>query len=210
MRSQLLSIVALALAAAACRGEKGTEAEIKNKKPPTSPSAASQGTFCKKHGVLEAVCTKCNPALAAVFQAKGDWCEEHGFPESFCPICKPELGGRPPTDVSDDGAPSDGTKVRFKTKETVRLAGIQVAKATARTSRSHIGVTARIIYDTTRSPRSMHVHPASFEPCVSTSEPRSARDRPWLPSRARRWEPISPVCKPPDLTCRWRRRITPG
>jgi cobalt-zinc-cadmium efflux system membrane fusion protein len=150
MRSKLLGIIAIVLAAAACRGETGVDAEAKSKKTPPSPIAASQGDFCKEHGVLEAVCTKCNPALAAVFKAKGDWCEQHGFPESFCPICKPELGGRPPTDVSDDGAPSDGTKVRFKTKETARLAGIQVAKATARTSLSHIGVTAKIIYDTTK------------------------------------------------------------
>ena len=46
--------------------------------------------LCAEHGVLEAVCTKCNPALAPVFQAKGDWCDEHEFPESFCPICNPE------------------------------------------------------------------------------------------------------------------------
>jgi cobalt-zinc-cadmium efflux system membrane fusion protein len=40
-----------------------------------------------EHGIPEGLCTKCVPALAAVFQAKGDWCEAHGFPESYCPIC---------------------------------------------------------------------------------------------------------------------------
>ncbi|HEY0133992.1 MAG TPA: hypothetical protein VGB85_07930, partial [Nannocystis sp.] len=36
-----------------------------------------------------AICPKCNPVLAAVYQSKGDWCPEHGFPESLCPICNP-------------------------------------------------------------------------------------------------------------------------
>ncbi len=42
-----------------------------------------------EHDLPPALCTKCNPALAAVFRAKGDWCDSHGFPESFCPICNP-------------------------------------------------------------------------------------------------------------------------
>ena len=58
-----------------------------------SPSAAAPD-FCPEHGVPKAVCTKCNPKLAAVFKAKGDWCNEHGFPESFCPICHPNA--KPP------------------------------------------------------------------------------------------------------------------
>ncbi len=93
---------------------------------------AVEGAMCAEHGVLEAVCTKCNPKLAAVFQAKGDWCPEHGFPESFCPICHPERGGKPGADVGSDGAPADGTKVRFRTKEAAKLAGIETAPAEAR------------------------------------------------------------------------------
>lgn len=51
-------------------------------------ASATTASRCE-HGLPPALCTKCNPGLAAVFQAKGDWCSEHGFPESFCPICKP-------------------------------------------------------------------------------------------------------------------------
>jgi cobalt-zinc-cadmium efflux system membrane fusion protein len=115
-----------------------------------APQAAAEGAFCNEHGVLEAVCTKCNPALIPVFKAKGDWCEEHGFPESICPICHPERGGRPAASVAGDGAPADGTKVRFKTKETARLAGLGFAKVAERSGRSQLGATARIVYDAAR------------------------------------------------------------
>lgn len=47
-----------------------------------------------------AICSKCNPALAAVYQSKGDWCPEHGFPESLCPVCNPGVK------FPDVGAPS--------------------------------------------------------------------------------------------------------
>lgn len=54
-----------------------------------------------RHHLPAAVCTRCTPALAAVFQAKGNWCAEHGFPETFCPVCHPdaelpEVGPSPP------------------------------------------------------------------------------------------------------------------
>ncbi|KAB2911538.1 MAG: efflux RND transporter periplasmic adaptor subunit [Kofleriaceae bacterium] len=114
--------------------------------------AAVDGEFCEEHGVLEAVCTKCNPKLAAVFQAKGDWCDQHGFPESFCPICHPEAGGRPAQDVAGagDGAPPHGTKVRFKTREAAGLAGIEVAKAEERPGGARLEAVAVIAYDATR------------------------------------------------------------
>ncbi|MHB8797798.1 MAG: efflux RND transporter periplasmic adaptor subunit [Thermoanaerobaculia bacterium] len=142
---RLILILGFAVVAAACGGPESTER--KGKEEPAAQKAAVEGAFCKEHGVLEAVCTKCNPALIPVFKAKGDWCEEHGFPESFCPVCKPEQGGRPSADVGGDGAPADGTKVRFKTRETARLAGIEVARVAERPSRSQIVVTARIVYD---------------------------------------------------------------
>ncbi len=107
--------------------------------------------MCEEHGVLEAVCTKCKPALVAVFKAKGDWCEEHGFPESFCPSCHPERGGRPAVDVSSAGdGPADGTKVRFQTQETARLAGLRFAKAIERPTSREVVATARVVYDGTR------------------------------------------------------------
>ena len=55
--------------------------------PPKVPAPAA--ARCEHH-LPPALCTKCNPALAAVFQAKGDWCAEHGFPGSFCPVCNPD------------------------------------------------------------------------------------------------------------------------
>src|SRR5687767_13287158 len=104
-------------------------AEAPASDPPRAraPSAAASAVdgMCAVHGVLQAVCTKCNPALVSIFQAKGDWCAEHGFPESFCPICHPEAGGRPAADVS--GAPPsaedaiDGTRIRFKSDRTAAL-----------------------------------------------------------------------------------------
>jgi cobalt-zinc-cadmium efflux system membrane fusion protein len=118
--------------------------------------AAVEGAMCKEHGVLEVICTKCHPKLAAVFQAKGDWCPEHGFPESICPICHPERGGKPAVDVSakapagEGDGPADGTKVRFKTKETARLAGIEVVKAQERSGGGGVLATAKLTYDATK------------------------------------------------------------
>jgi len=137
-------IAALALSACADRDPpKAEEGAAK---------AAGEGERCEEHGVLEAVCTKCNPKLIPVFQAKGDWCDEHGFPESFCPICHPEAGGRPAQDVSGagDGAPPHGTKVRFKTREAAELAGIEVVKAEERPGGARLEAVAVIAYDATR------------------------------------------------------------
>jgi len=108
--------------------------------------------MCKEHGVLEAICTKCNPALIPVFKAKGDWCAEHELPESVCPICHPERGGKPSVSVQakDDGAPADGTKVRFKKKQTAALAGIETVKATLRPSSAGVIAIAKMAYDATK------------------------------------------------------------
>jgi len=115
------------------------------------PAAAAAAPLCGEHGVLEAVCTKCNPALMPVFRAKGDWCEAHEFPESLCPICHPERGGRPQADVSADGAPPDGTTVRFKTKDTARLAGLETVPARARSQRAEMAAPVTIVFDATRA-----------------------------------------------------------
>lgn len=60
-----------------------------------SPPAAQPAGRCE-HGLPPALCPKCTPALAAVYQSRGDWCGEHGLPESLCPICNP---GAPMPDV---------------------------------------------------------------------------------------------------------------
>lgn len=137
---------------AACRDNDPTKSDT-DRKHETIPAADA---MCSEHGVLEAVCTKCNPALAPIFKAKGDWCEEHGFPESFCPICHPERGGQPLMDVTASDAveggdgPADGTMVRFKTKETARLAGLVFAKAQEVSTAREVTATARIVYDAAR------------------------------------------------------------
>lgn len=119
----------------------------------TTHAAADPSAMCAEHGVLEAVCTKCNPKLAPVFQAKGDWCAEHGFPESFCPICHPERGGRPqgsPALEKAEMAPPEGTKVKIKSKEIVARVGIETVDAAVSLTAPSIDVLARIALDARR------------------------------------------------------------
>lgn len=149
-RRSLVLLVLLVLAQAlACRERAEPDVEAQPSRAVEAKAAPGDG-FCEEHGVLEAVCTRCNPALIPVFQSKGDWCEEHGLPESFCPICHPERGGRPAAALAADEAPADGTKVRFETKEIARLAGIEVAEVTRRASLTHVDATAKLVYDATK------------------------------------------------------------
>ena len=114
------------------------------------PEAEVADGMCKEHGVLEAICTKCNPKLIPVFQAKGDWCAEHEFPESICPIHHPERGGRPAADVGNDGAPPDGMKIRFKASDTGRLAGIKTVPAEVRPGGARLTALAGLAFDATK------------------------------------------------------------
>jgi cobalt-zinc-cadmium efflux system membrane fusion protein len=125
-------------------------AETQEKSAASSEAAPAGEGICAEHGVLEAVCTKCNPVLAAVFQAKGDWCAEHGFPESLCPRCHPERGGKPSVDVQDDGSPADGQKIRLKSSDTARLAGIETVAAAKGRRISETAVPVKITYDANR------------------------------------------------------------
>lgn len=146
----LLLPIAIALAAG-CRQEaqppkvEAIPAEVKSAAVPP----AAEG-LCAEHGVLEAVCPKCNPALEAVFRAKGDWCQEHGFPESVCPVCRPESGGKPALDVAGDGAPADGTRIKLKSNDTARLAGIETVRALHGKATTEIVAPATIVHDATR------------------------------------------------------------
>lgn len=146
--------IALLLVAAhavmGCRSKPTPGQSGEGRTDPKSAAPAAEDALCKEHGVLEALCTKHNPKLIPVFQAKGDWCAEHAFPESICPACHPERGGRPAVDVSDDGAPADGTKVRFKTKETARLAGIETVKAAVREDAGGVVALAKLVHDATK------------------------------------------------------------
>ncbi|HRE89814.1 MAG TPA: efflux RND transporter periplasmic adaptor subunit, partial [Myxococcota bacterium] len=95
---------------------------------PPSPGASAPGddALCPEHGVLQALCTKCEPALAVVFKNKGDWCVEHELPESICPICHPERGGRPAVEVTGDLAPPDGIEVRLASTIIAPAIGLEV------------------------------------------------------------------------------------
>lgn len=63
--------LALPFAAGCAKTASSEKIEEAPAKAEAAPAAAEEG-LCKEHGVLEALCTKCNPVLAAVFQAKGD------------------------------------------------------------------------------------------------------------------------------------------
>lgn len=145
MRWKIVVVLLATLLTGACDERAAPPPDQK----PTDLAAVAAG-FCTEHGVLEAVCTKCNPALIPVFQSKGDWCAEHGFPESICPICHPERGGKPATDVSADPAPADGTKIHFKTLETARQAGLETVAAVECPNTLGISAVGRIAYDATR------------------------------------------------------------
>jgi hypothetical protein len=61
--------------------------------PGAAPGARAPASAerCAEHGVARAMCSRCNPKLAAVYKAKGDWCAEHERPETQCVLCHPEL-----------------------------------------------------------------------------------------------------------------------
>ena len=113
-------------------------------------AAASPDALCAEHGVLEALCTQCNPALIPVFRARVDYCEEHGFPESLCPVCHPERGGRPATALTVDDAPPDGLRVRLASPALADVIGIRVEPIVAAPDTMEIAATAHIAYDRAR------------------------------------------------------------
>lgn len=147
--------------------------------------ASTEAALCQ-HSVLRQLCPKCNPALEAVYRARGNWCTEHGMPETFCPICHPDAHGRPPaeTDVaSDDGAPAEGTKVRLRSADAERRAGIETAPVRGAGGSRVIEAPARIVYDATRLAqvnarsagvvREIHVDVGSH---VATGDPLASLD----------------------------------
>jgi cobalt-zinc-cadmium efflux system membrane fusion protein len=162
----LLALITFA-AAAGCGESPPAETSVPVQESAATPKRGNlqplkqEKGMCREHGVLDALCTKCNPKLAVIFQAKGDWCAEHGFPESICPQCHPERGGRPAVDVSIDEAPADGTLVILKTREAARLAGIETTQVLPAQDSAEMIVPMVIAYDPTRvaqvNPRSAGV-----------------------------------------------------
>ncbi len=56
--------------------------------PWCDPSLVAKLGMCPGHGVPEALCSRCNPALIPGFKAEGDWCAGHAVPESQCAVCR--------------------------------------------------------------------------------------------------------------------------
>lgn len=100
-----------------------------------------RGDWCAEHGLPESKCTQCNVDLIAGYKAAGDWCAAHGFPESACPICSRPAGTPPPSAIEP------GTKIRFKSVEIAKAAGIAVAKAEASALGVGVECTARLTFD---------------------------------------------------------------
>lgn len=141
-----LFVVLVAFAALAVGCGRKVETRQETASTASTGSAALEEGMCE-HGLLQAICTKCNPKLIAVFQAKGDWCPEHGFPMSVCPIHHPERRGRPDAAVAIDEAPATGTKIRFRTLQAARDAGIVTVPAVPGMEGAGVLATATIVAD---------------------------------------------------------------
>jgi membrane fusion protein, heavy metal efflux system len=68
-----------------------THGLVANQCPFCDESLVAKRGFCAEHGVPEAYCTTCDPAVIAAFKASGDWCGGHDVPESQCTICNPGI-----------------------------------------------------------------------------------------------------------------------
>lgn len=114
---------------------------------------ATEAGFCHEHGVPEALCTKCNPALIPVFKARGDWCDAHGFPESYCPVCHPNVAF-PDVSTSSNAGRSAGAlesqAVRLRSPHIEDVAGIKTVPARSVRAAPSVMCTARIAFDTDR------------------------------------------------------------
>jgi cobalt-zinc-cadmium efflux system membrane fusion protein len=152
----ILALSLIVVTSACGRSDRSSGAEPPSDRAEAAPleNAPRSEGLCAEHGVLEAVCTKCNPRLIPIFQAKGDWCAEHGFPESFCPVCRPESGGLSQSDVaieSTDDGPADGLRVKLESKEVAQEAGIRTVQAIPGGDEAVILATATIVADNARS-----------------------------------------------------------
>jgi len=144
-RAWAVAGLAAAILAAGCgeRPRPGRAAAAEARQP-------AEGAMCREHGVVEALCARCNPALAAVFRAKGDWCAEHGQALSICPVHHPERHGRPERPVVSDEAPAEGLRVRFKTPELARQVGLRIVPAVRGPAVDAIEAPAHVVHDATR------------------------------------------------------------
>jgi membrane fusion protein, heavy metal efflux system len=111
---------------------------------PDVGAAPAVHDWCGGHGLPESKCTKCNPSLVSKYKQSGDWCDEHGFPESVCPICNPQTI---PAGAPGSGSFAAGTKIRFRSPEIEKTAGIETVPARKAIVGSGVSCTARIEYN---------------------------------------------------------------
>jgi cobalt-zinc-cadmium efflux system membrane fusion protein len=141
--------------------------------PWCDPSLIESLGFCHGHGVPEAFCYLCNPALIPAFKAVGDWCAGHDRPESQCYICNPHLD---PANKETSAAqtPQGATTyfdmpyvsrtqqppsvycskqdliIRFDDPEVAADAGLEYATVESRRISKTIECNAEIVYDGNR------------------------------------------------------------
>ena len=131
---------------------------------------------CVEHGVPEALCTTCNPALIAGFKAEGDWCGGHNIPESQCTRCNPGLlagkasspaaptrsAAEPHTPVEavprSRRAPSatcttQERRIQFSSPDTAREAGLETVTVERRAITETLACSAEVEFDGNRCAR---------------------------------------------------------
>ncbi len=144
----LLPVAALfLLVSSGCGGDRSSPRGTQS-----SPADTSQGVevadWCAGHGVPESMCTLCNPELIPKFKEAGDWCAEHGLPESVCPTCNP---GQPRAGAAPEALIAPGTRIRFRSPDIERAAGIRVARADRAEMAAGVECAARIDFDRNRA-----------------------------------------------------------
>ena len=91
MRSMLVVWLVVTAFLMGCSSTKEESKAPPVERPGSSSTETATAAAKCEHGVDQALCTRCDPRLEAVFKAKGDWCPEHSRPESQCALCHPEL-----------------------------------------------------------------------------------------------------------------------
>ena len=136
----------------------------------TGQVANESEAWCDAHGVPEAECVECNPALDPP-PADHGWCPEHGVHQ--CTICNPELAQlkTPPAITAADRervqrgldarprpennnrCPLYQRRVQFASREAMAKAGVDVAVVETRAIIEAVAAPAEIVYDPTRVAR---------------------------------------------------------
>ena len=131
---------------------------------------------CASHGVPEALCSQCNPALIPAFKVKGDWCAAHSIPESQCLTCNPvpllnavnKTSISPKSEINSYSSAPDvprsrrppnqtclknTLRVQFSSADTAKNAGLQFERIQLRNVSHTISCNAVMVYDGNRYAR---------------------------------------------------------